>query len=163
MKRSLSLLFSILVLALAGCGPKEAEAPAQPERSVAEQRRENWFGAKIATEPGIAWRDSGLGIKTLKEGEGALPQRMDKVRVIYVGRLVDGTEFDRSAPDKPAVFRVQELVTGLAAGVGTMRAGGKAFVYIPPHLGYGGIRAGKVPPNSALIFEIEVLELNPKS
>jgi len=163
MKRSLVLASSVLLLTLAGCGPKEAEAPVQPEKSVAETRRENWFGAKIAAEPGIAWRESGLGLKTLKEGEGPLPQRTDKVRVIYVGRLVDGTEFDRSAPDKPAVFRVQELVTGLAAGVGSMRAGGKAFVYIPPHLGYGGIRAGRVPPNSALIFEIEVLELNPKS
>lgn len=163
MKRAFPLVLSVLVLAFAGCGPKEAEAPAPPEKSVAEQRRENWFGAKIAAEPGIQWRESGLGLKVIKEGEGPLPQRLDKVRVVYVGRLVDGTVFDRSAPDKPAVFRVQELVTGLAAGVGTMRAGGNALVYIPPHLGYGGIRAGKVPPNSALIFEVELLELNPKS
>lgn len=162
MKRSLFAVFSIVALGMAGCGPKEPEAPAVPEKSVAEQRRESWFGAKLATEPSIAWRDSGLGIKVLKEGEGPLVQRMDQVRVHYVGRLVDGTEFDSSrARGKPNDFRVAELITGWAAAMTTMRAGGQAVFYIPPHLGYGGLRAGKIPPNSALIFEVEVLAVNP--
>lgn len=162
MKRSLVAVIALLVLVLAGCGPKEPEQPAQPEKSVAEARRENWFGAKLAGDPAIKWRESGLGIKTLREGAGSQPQRTDHVRINYVGRLLDGTEFDRSAEGKPATFRVQDMVTGLAAGVSTLRAGGKSVFYIPPHLGYGGIRAGKIPPNSSLVFEVELLEVNPK-
>jgi len=129
---------------------------------VAEERRENWFGAAISAQPGIEWRSTGLGIEVLGAGTGPLVQRMDRIRINYVGRLLDGTVFDQSPAGKPAVFPVQNLVTGLAAGVTTMRAGGKARVYIPPHLGYGGIRAGKIPPNSSLVFEVEVLEINPK-
>lgn len=153
----------LTVFAFTACGPKEPSSPPAPEKSVAEERRENWFGPTIATQPGIEWRSSGLGIEVLQAGSGPLVQRMDKIRINYVGRLLDGTEFDRSPPGKPAVFPVQNLVTGLAAGVTTMRAGGKARVYIPPHLGYGGIRAGKIPPNSSLVFEVEVVELNPPS
>jgi FKBP-type peptidyl-prolyl cis-trans isomerase FklB len=152
----------VVVLALTACWPKEPPPPPAPEKSVAEERRENWFGAAIAAQRGIEWRSSGLGIEVLQEGSGPLVQRMDKIRINYVGRLLDGTEFDRSPPGKPAVFPVQNLVTGLAAGVTTMRAGGKVRVYIPPHLGYGGVRAGKIPPNSSLVFEVEVLEINPK-
>jgi FKBP-type peptidyl-prolyl cis-trans isomerase len=153
---------SIVLLALTACGPKEPAPPPTPEKSVAEERRESWFGATVAAQPGIEWRSSGLGIEVLQPGSGPVVQRMDKIRLNYAGRLIDGTVFDRSPAEKPAVFAVQNLVTGLAAGVTTMRAGGKARVYIPPHLGYGGIRAGKIPPNSSLVFEVEVLEINPK-
>lgn len=163
MKRSLATVFFCCVLFLAGCGPKEPAVPATPEKSVAQERRENWFGMKLANDASIQWRDSGLGIQVLREGEGAPPQRTDKVRINYVGRLLDGTEFDRSAAGKPAVFRVQELVTGFAAGMATMRAGGRSVFYIPPHLGYGGIRAGKIPANSSLVFEVELLEINPQN
>jgi FKBP-type peptidyl-prolyl cis-trans isomerase FklB len=161
MKCSLAAGFFLVVFLLTACGPKEPAAPPQPEKSVAEERRENWFGAKLATDSTIQWRESGLGIQTLKAGDGPQPQRTDKVRINYVGRLLDGTEFDRSAAGKPATFRVQDMVTGLAAGMSTLRAGGKAVFYIPPHLGYGGIRAGKIPPNSSLVFEVELLEVNP--
>lgn len=153
----------LAMLALTACGPKEPAPPETPEKSVAEQRRESWFGAALAAQPAIQWRSSGLGIEVLQEGSGPVVQRTDKIRLNYVGRLVDGTEFDRSPAGKPALFAVSNLVTGLAAGVTTMRAGGKARIYIPPHLGYGGIRAGKIPPNSSLVFEVEVLELNPAS
>lgn len=153
----------LVVLAFTACGPKEPSSPPAPEKSVAEERRESWFGAAIAAQPGIEWRSSGLGIEVLGAGTGPLVQRMDKIRINYVGRLIDGTVFDQSPAGKPAVFPVQILVNGLAAAVTTMRAGGKARVYIPPHLGYGGIRAGKIPPNSSLVFEVEILELNPAS
>lgn len=152
---------AVALTALTGCGPKEPPPPATPEKSVAQERRENWFGVKLANDPSIQWRDSGLGIQVVKEGEGTPPQRTDRVRINYVGRLLDGTEFDRSRAGTPATFRVQEMVTGFAAGMTTMRAGGKSVFYIPPHLGYGGIRAGKIPPNSSLVFEVELLEINP--
>ena len=151
----------LIALFLAGCGPKEPAPPEVPEKSVAEQRRESWFGPTLAGDSSIQWRESGLGVKIVQSGSGAAPQRTDKVRINYVGRLIDGTEFDRSAAGKPATFKVQEMVTGLAAAMSTLRPGGKALIYIPPHLGYGGIRAGKIPANSALVFEVELLEVNP--
>jgi FKBP-type peptidyl-prolyl cis-trans isomerase len=152
------------VLLLAGCGPKAPPAPAVPEKSEAEVRREQYFGKEIAADPTIAWRTSNLGIKIIAPGEGPLIQLQDRVRVHYTGRLINGTVFDDSrARGKPAEFPVNGLIPGWSAAMLTLRPGAKAVVYIPPHLGYGGVRAGNIPPFSALIFDLEVLAVNPES
>lgn len=164
MKCSLRSGLALLVLGLAACGPKPPETPAVPQKSVAEERRERWFGPALAHKPGIAWRDSGLGIEVLVPGEGVAPTRTDRVRVNYVGRLVDGTEFDSSYKrGKPNDFLVQHLITGWAAAMPALKPGGKGVFYIPPHLGYGGLKAGNIPPNSALIFEVELIAVNPEA
>ena len=156
------LALVVIVVALTGCAPKEPPAPPVQEKSVAEQRRENWFGVELAKKPGIQWRDSGLGIEILTPGEGTPPTRTDKVRVHYTGRLLDGKVFDTTQKrGEPREFVVQQLITGWAAAMPSLKPGGKAMFYIPPHLGYGGIRAGDIPPNSALIFEVELLAVNP--
>lgn len=157
-----AVVVAALTFAVFGCAPKQPETPPAPQKSVAEERRERWFGAALAQKPGIEWRESGLGIEILAPGEGTPPQRTDKVRVHYVGRLLDGTEFDSShARGKPNDFVVQHLITGWAAAMPALKPGGKAIFYIPPHLGYGGLKAGKIPPNSSLIFEVELLAVNP--
>lgn len=157
-----AVVVAALTFTVAGCAPKQPETPPAPQKSVAEERRERWFGAALAQKPGIEWRESGLGIEILAPGEGTPPQRTDKVRVHYVGRLLDGTEFDSShARGKPNDFVVQHLITGWAAAMPALKPGGKAIFYIPPHLGYGGLKAGKIPPNSSLIFEVELLAVNP--
>lgn len=162
MKRAFLVLFAVALLVSTGCGPKQPETPPVPEKSEAELRRERWFGVELAHKPGIAWRDSGLGIEVLAPGEGTAPQRTDRVRVHYIGRLRDGTEFDNSLKrGKPNDFVVQQLITGWAAAMTSLKPGGKAVFYIPPHLGYGGLQAGKIPPNSALIFEVELIAVNP--
>ncbi|MBA4137499.1 MAG: hypothetical protein C0518_09310 [Opitutus sp.] len=160
--RALRVVLVLAFIPLAGCGPKQPEAPATPQKSVAEERREKWFGVELAHKPGIAWRDSGLGIEVLVPGDGTAPTRTDRVRVNYVGRLIDGTEFDSSYQrGKPNDFLVQHLITGWAAAMPALKPGGKGIFYIPPHLGYGGLKAGNIPPNSALIFEVELLAVNP--
>ncbi|MDP2138145.1 MAG: FKBP-type peptidyl-prolyl cis-trans isomerase, partial [Candidatus Didemnitutus sp.] len=147
---------------LPGCAPKEPPVPAVPVASEADLRRERHFGIAIAHQPGVEWRNSGLGIRIIEPGSGQAPQLTDRVKVIYVGRLADGTVFDDSRKrGKPAVFVVSQLITGWAAAMSTMKPGGKAEFYIPPHLGYGGRRAGNIPPNSGLIFEVELIALNP--
>ena len=162
MKRFSGFLVIGATLLLAGCGPKMPPAPAVPEKSEAEVRREKYFGKEIAADPAIAWRPSNLGIKVLAPGEGPLIQLQDRVRVHYTGRLVDGTVFDDSrARGKPSDFPVNGLIPGWSAAMLTLRAGANAMIYIPPHLGYGGVRAGNIPPFSGLVFEIEVLALNP--
>lgn len=152
----------LLALVYTGCGPKEPPAPPAPEKTEAEARREQYFGAGIAALPGVEWRNSGLGIRLLVSGEGAAPKPTDVVRVHYTGRLKDGTVFDDTrAKGQPADFTVNRLITGWAAAMSSLKPGGKAEFYIPPHLGYGGLRAGKIPPFSGLIFEVELLAVNP--
>jgi FKBP-type peptidyl-prolyl cis-trans isomerase len=163
MNRGVTIVWAILLLGAAGCGPKPPPAPAVPEKSEAEVRREQYFGPEIAGDKAITWRASNLGIKTLVPGEGPLIQLQDRVRVHYTGRLKDGTVFgDTRAKGQPSDFPVNGLIPGWSAAMLTLRAGGKAIVYVPPHLGYGGIRSGSIPPFSGLVFEIEVLAVNPE-
>lgn len=150
------------VLVLAGCAPQPPAAPAVPAKTEAEVRREQYFGPAIAADKGIAWRTSNLGIKLLTPGEGPLVQLQDRVRVHYTGRLKDGTVFDSSvARGKPADFAVDRLISGWSAAMLTLKPGAKAIICVPPHLGYGGLRSGNIPPFSGLIFEVEVIAVNP--
>lgn len=163
MKRLLGLLSFILALSLCGCGPKEPPAPAEPEKTEAELRREDWFGPVIAADKDIKWRPSGLGIKIITPGQGLNPQMNDRVRVHYIGRLKDGTVFDDSHKNgQPSDFPVNRLIPGWSASMPSLMPGGKGVFYIPPHLGYGGLRAGNIPPFSGLIFEVELIAVNPE-
>jgi FKBP-type peptidyl-prolyl cis-trans isomerase len=151
------------MLALAGCAPQPPPAPAVPEKTEAEVRREQYFGPEIAADQSITWRTSNLGIKILAPGEGPLVQLQDRVRVHYTGRLKDGTVFDSSLTrGKPSDFAVDRLITGWSAAMLMLKPGAKAVVYIPPHLGYGGLRSGNIPPFSGLVFEVEVIAVNPE-
>ena len=149
-----------VILGLAGCGPKESP-PAAPEVDEAVVRREEYFGAE-ARASDIAWRSSGLGVRILAPGEGPAPKLSDTVRVHYVGRLKNGQVFDDSrARGKPSDFIVNQLITGWAAAMPSLKPGGRAVFFIPPYLGYGGLRAGKIPPDSGLIFDVELIAVNP--
>jgi FKBP-type peptidyl-prolyl cis-trans isomerase len=100
----------------------------------------------------------GKGTDTVKAG--------DKVEVLYKGSLPDGTVFDESAAhgNTPLPFTVGSgVIKGFSDGVTGMKLGGKRKVTIPPTLGYGARPQGKIPPNSTLTFEIELVKLNGKS
>lgn len=138
-------------------------AAAPSEQEVAAFEHAKFFGAS-AKGPGIAWRSSGLGIKIITPGQGTAPTPSDRVRVHYVGRLKDGKVFDDShARGKPSDFTVNRLITGWAAAMPSLKPGGKAMFYIPPSLGYGGMRSGDIPPVSGLIFEVELIAVNPEN
>ena len=79
----------------------------------------------------------------------------------YRGTLIDGTEFDSSySRGEPAKFTVNRLVKGWTEALQLMKPGDKWKLYIPPDLGYGERGSGsKIPPNSALVFELELLEI----
>jgi FKBP-type peptidyl-prolyl cis-trans isomerase FklB len=160
MKQGFLLLSAGLVLGLAGCN-REVPPPAAPEPDPAVAQRAGFFGDS-AKDPGIAWRSSGLGIKIITPGEGVAPTPTDRVRVHYVGRLKDGKVFDDShARGKPADFIVNRLITGWAAAMPSLKPGGRAVFFIPPSLGYGGMRSGNIPPVSGLIFEVDLIAVNP--
>jgi FKBP-type peptidyl-prolyl cis-trans isomerase len=112
-----------------------------------------------AADSGIA---TGSGLKYVDEvvGTGESPSPGRTVIVHYTGRLEDGTKFDSSV-DRGQPFNftigVGKVIKGWDEGLMTMKVGGKRKLIIPPDLGYGARRAGQIPPNSTLIFEVELL------
>lgn len=104
---------------------------------------------------------SGLQYEVLKEGNGKHPKATDKVRCHYEGTLIDGTVFDSSYQrNEPAVFGLNQVITGWTEGVQLMGEGAKYRFYIPYLLAYGEGGAGaSIPPYSTLIFDVELLEV----
>ncbi|MBI2484601.1 FKBP-type peptidyl-prolyl cis-trans isomerase [Candidatus Uhrbacteria bacterium] len=102
--------------------------------------------------------------ETLAEGEGEGAATGDVLRVHYTGTLVDGTKFDSSL-DRGVPFEVTlgtgAVIEGWERGLLGMKKGEKRRLTIPPELGYGDRQAGDIPPNSTLVFEVELLEINP--
>jgi FKBP-type peptidyl-prolyl cis-trans isomerase len=106
---------------------------------------------------------SELKIEDIVEGQGEQVQEGDTVSVHYKGTLLDGTVFDSSYErNTPFEFTVGEgsVIQGWEEGLIGMKVGGKRKLTIPPDLGYGDREAGDIPPNSTLIFEIELLDIN---
>jgi len=103
--------------------------------------------------------DSGLQYEILTEGKGAVPKATDSVRCHYHGTLLDGTVFDSSVQrGQPAVFGVNQVIKGWVEALQLMPVGSKWKLYIPSELAYGEQGAGgSIEPNSALIFEVELL------
>jgi FKBP-type peptidyl-prolyl cis-trans isomerase FklB len=113
-----------------------------------------------AKKEGVKVLPSGLQYKVIKEGTGKTPMASDKVKVNYRGTLVNGTEFDSSYKrGEPAEFPVTGVIKGWVEALQLMKEGGKWELYIPPDLAYGENGSRTIPPNSALIFEVELLEI----
>jgi len=118
------------------------------------------FLAENKTKEGVQTTESGLQYKVLTMGEGAKPVATDTVKVHYRGTLLDGTEFDSSyARNEPISFGLNRVIPGWTEGVQLMSVGSKYMFYIAPELGYGAGGGGPIPPNSTLIFEVELLDI----
>jgi peptidylprolyl isomerase len=105
-----------------------------------------------------------LKIEDLTVGTGPSPKPGDRVTVNYSGTLTDGTKFDSSYDrNQPFTFTLGQgsVIKGWDQGVATMKVGGKRKLTIPPSLGYGAQDKGKIPPNSTLLFDIELLKIEP--
>jgi len=103
---------------------------------------------------------TGLQYRVLRSGEGSFPKAKDKVKVHYVGRLLNGNEFDSSiSRGKPAEFTLNRVIKGWTEGLQLMREGDKFEFFIHPQLGYGDRGSPTIPPNSCLIFEVELIEV----
>jgi len=101
-------------------------------------------------------------VDTIK-GEGEAVVKGDTITVHYEGRLEDDTIFDSSiAKDKPFTFTIGEgkVIRGWDDGIIGMQVGGKRTLTIPPELAYGDNRVGSIPPNSTLIFDVELLTIH---
>lgn len=119
------------------------------------------FLADNKTKEGVITTESGLQYKVEVEGTGAKPTAEDRVKVHYTGTLLDGTKFDSSLDrGEPAEFGVTQVIPGWTEGLQIMPVGSKYTFWIPSDLAYGERGAGgDIKPNSALKFEVELLEI----
>lgn len=138
------------------------------EQRAAEQGTKNKktgddFLAKNKTEKGVKTTESGLQYQVLKEGSGATPKDGDSVTVHYRGTLIDGSEFDSSYKrNEPTSFPVNGVIPGWVEALKMMKVGSKWKLFIPPNLAYGDNGQPGIPPNSVLIFEVELLGIGDK-
>ena len=118
------------------------------------------FMAENGAKPNIKTTSSGLQYEHLSKGKGAKPRLNTTVVVHYEGKLVTGKIFDSSIQrGTPAEFGLTQVIPGWTEGLQLMKVGGKTRFFVPPELGYGPGGTRGIPPNSVLIFEVELLEI----
>jgi len=134
-----------------------AQRKEQAEKNLAEGKV---FLEANAKKEGVKVLASGLQYKVLKEGTGKTPVATDRVKVHYRGTLTNGTEFDSSYKGgKPTEFPVTQVIKGWVEALQLMKEGSKWELCIPPALAYGEPGRPNIPPNSVLVFEVELLEI----
>ena len=121
------------------------------------------FLAENKTKPGVVTLPSGLQYKVVTEGTGDIPKREDTVSVNYRGTFIDGKEFDSSAKaGKPATFPVGGVIKGWTEALTLMKTGSKWQLFVPYDLAYGeNGRPPGIPPTTTLLFEVELLSIQP--
>ncbi len=119
------------------------------------------FLAENGQQDGVVTLPSGLQYRVLASGEGESPTTTDSVLAHYHGTLTDGTVFDSSVDrGEPATFGVSQVIAGWTEALQLMKVGDKWRLFIPPGLAYGEASpTPAIPPNSALIFDVELLEI----
>jgi FKBP-type peptidyl-prolyl cis-trans isomerase FkpA len=151
---------SWIILAFSGClkssdsgtnscdyDPCALKAPASEIQSVQDYLAANNLAA--------TQHCSGLFYSIDSVGTGANPGICSIVTVTYQGKLTNGTVFDSSS--SPVAFNLYQVIPGWRNGLPQIKAGGKIHLYIPPSLAYGSTAAGSIPPNSILIFRVNLL------
>ncbi len=139
---------------------QELKAKNLEKKYGANRKAGEEFLKQNATKNDVTVLPSGLQYRIITEGTGAKPTATDRVKVNYRGTLIDGTEFDSSYKrNQPATFGVGQVIKGWTEALQLMPAGSKWEIYIPQELAYGERESGKIPPFSALIFEVELQEI----
>ena len=125
--------------------------------------KETLFFTQLDKNPLTQKTPSGLYYEIIKPGNQSIPKSTDSVKVHYRGTLLDGTEFDSSySRNQPSTFPVNGVIPGFAEGLQLIQKGGKIKLYIPAKLAYGDQSPSlTIPPNSPLIFEVELIDINP--
>jgi FKBP-type peptidyl-prolyl cis-trans isomerase FkpA len=148
----LALIVSFSAVAAAATKQAAAKPPAKAASAP----------APAASAPQSLTTASGLRFEPLTVGKGPHPSATDKVRVHYVGRFLDGREFDSSIKrGEPAEFPLNRVIKCWTEGVQLMQVGGKARLHCPSAIAYGerGAGGGEIPPNTPLVFEVELLAI----
>ena len=137
---------------------------AKKEKLYGENRRKGeQFLAQNSTKDSVVTLPSGLQYKVLTMGTGPKPKATQEVHVKYEGKLVDGKVFDSSYTRKDQItkFRANQVIKGWTEALQLMPVGSKWELYIPQELAYGDRQSGQIPPYSALIFTVELVDITP--
>ncbi len=112
-------------------------------------------------KPGVVALPSGLQYEILHEGTGAKPTATQTVSCHYHGTLINGMVFDSSVKrGAPASFPLNRVISGWTEALQLMPVGSKWRLFLPPNLAYGSMNVGSIPPNSTLIFDVELLGIS---
>jgi FKBP-type peptidyl-prolyl cis-trans isomerase len=137
----------------------EAKRKKEGEKHEEEGKK---FLEENAKKDGVKVTESGLQYIVEKEGDGPQPKATDQVKVHYKGTLLDGTKFDSSYDrNEPAKFPLNRVIKGWTEGVQLMKVGSKYKFFIPYALAYGERGSRNIPPKATLVFEIELLGIEP--
>jgi len=110
--------------------------------------------------PNVKETPTGLQYTVINSGSGKSPSKTDRVKVHYVGTLIDGSEFDSSIKrGEPSTFGLNQVIRGWTEGLQLMEVGAKYKFFIHPRIAYGSREKPGIPANSVLIFEVELLEI----
>ena len=134
---------------------QEEAALVQVETNLANAEA---FLMENATREGVKTTPSGLQYEVLVDAGGKRPAATSRVSVNYVGSFIDGSVFDQSG-DKPVEFGLEQVVAGWTEGLQLMGIGDKFRFYLHPDLAYGAGSVGPIPPNSLLVFDVELLDI----
>lgn len=141
----------------------QAERMAEEQKAGEDNRLAGEaFLAENGKRTGVVTTPSGLQYEVITMGTGPKPIESDRVKVHYTGTLINGEVFDSSVErGEPATFGVGQVIRGWVEGLQLMPTGSKWKLFIPSDLAYGpsGGPGGAIPGNSALIFEVELLEV----
>ena len=130
------------------------------EKSSGTRKAGEAFLAENKKRPGVVTTASGLQYTILKEGTGPRPAATDSVKIHYHGTLIDGTVFESSVQrGEPIIYKVNGFVSGWIEALQMMPVGSKWKLFIPHNLAYGDNDSGMIKAGSALIFEVELLEI----
>tara|TARA_B000000609_G_C24182430_1_gene360231 strand:- start:4511 stop:5359 length:849 start_codon:yes stop_codon:yes gene_type:complete len=153
--KNLMLIISLVII---GCNKNEEDKLSNTDINQNDENNKKevaMTNKEITTESGLKYIDIALG-------DGAMPETGDKVVVHYTGTLEDGTKFDSSRDrNRPFEFPLGmgRVIKGWDEGLASMRIGGKRQLIIPANLGYGDRATGKIPANSTLIFDVELIDI----
>ncbi|MBK1873962.1 MULTISPECIES: FKBP-type peptidyl-prolyl cis-trans isomerase [Marinobacter] len=136
---------------------KQIEELAQKNREAGDT-----FLAENAERDGIETTESGLQYEILEEGNGTKPGATDMVQVHYTGELLSGEVFDSSRErGEPVTFGLNQVIPGWTEGLQLMSEGARYKLYIPSDLAYGPGGSRAIGPNETLVFDVELLAINP--
>ena len=153
--KNIMLIISLVII---GCNKNEEDKLSNTDLNQNDENNKKevaMTNKEITTESGLKYIDIALG-------DGAMPETGDKVVVHYTGTLEDGTKFDSSRDrNRPFEFPLGmgRVIKGWDEGLASMRIGGKRQLIIPANLGYGDRATGKIPANSTLIFDVELIDI----
>ncbi|MGL5226400.1 MAG: FKBP-type peptidyl-prolyl cis-trans isomerase [Aeromonas sp.] len=151
--------FILIALLIAGAAYYFYTSSNNKKLALANEQLGAAFLAHNKDQPHVITTPSGLQYQILTPGMGTVhPTATSTVKVHYEGKLLDGTVFDSSvARGEPIEFGLNQVIAGWTEGVQLMVEGEKTRFYIPARLAYGDRSAGKIPPGSTLIFDVELL------